>query len=63
MPQEETYFEQAIRETEESIRDAERELERLRRQLDWLIAHRPKPDEAALEPHAARKGSGDRRSP
>jgi hypothetical protein len=37
MPQEKTYIERAILETEESIRDAERELERLRRQLAWLI--------------------------
>ena len=40
--QEENYIDQAIRETEESIRDAQRELERLRRQLAWLVqqAHR-----------------------
>jgi hypothetical protein len=48
VPQEETYFDQAIRETGESLRDAERELERLRRQLAWLIQHRPKPDDAQL---------------
>jgi hypothetical protein len=29
MPQEDTYFDQAIRETEEAIRDTQRELERL----------------------------------
>ena len=48
MPQEETYFDQAIRETEETIRDTERELERLRRQLAWLIQHRPKPEDGQL---------------
>jgi hypothetical protein len=40
MPQEKTYIDQAIRETEEAIRDAERELEKLRRQLAWLVQHR-----------------------
>ena len=45
---EQTYFDQAIRETEEAIRDAERELERLRRQLAWLIQHRSKPDDGQL---------------
>ena len=48
LPQDETYIDQAIRETEESIRDAERELGRLRRQLAWLIQHRPKPDDGQL---------------
>ena len=48
MPEDETYFDQAIRETQETIRDTERELERLRRQLAWLIQHRPKPDDGQL---------------
>jgi hypothetical protein len=42
MAQDETYFDQAMRETQETIRDTERELERLRRQLAWLIQHRPR---------------------
>ena len=41
-----THIEKAIRETEELICDAERELERLRRQLSWLIEQRPRADEA-----------------
>jgi hypothetical protein len=49
MPQDETYIGQAIRETEESIHDAERELERLRRQLAWLVQHRADTEQLSLD--------------
>ena len=47
--QDENYIDQAIRETEESIHDAERELERLRRQLSWLVRQRADNQQLSLE--------------
>jgi hypothetical protein len=49
MPEDENYIEKAIRETEELICDAERELERLRRQLSWLVQQRTDNQQLSLE--------------